>query len=274
MYQLSLRARFEDHITFGAGYVPFLALLIPVFFPFVFGLIRFQDVRAPYGPLSPTLYIGITIVSFVIIYLLLRQVGRWTFAPSLHRRTNIILTMGTYVGVVLGMVFVGYLITNPRFEAISRLGISDAIVGLTVASVYVAVVSAVILRQDLAGLFDQPQERFRDIEDWIEALDEAKDVDARGESQARVYEQLVEKSEELLDELEEARTNEGEQLRYAFDEWLTDFRGRDSSISREAILTGRTENDRLLDRYQKLTWIQRQVTDIGGDEVGKISIDR
>lgn len=268
MDELSSRARFEDHITFGAGYIPFLALPIPVFFPFVFGLIRFQDVRAPYGPFSTTLYVGITAVALVVTYLLFRQVGRWTFAPSLHHRRNIAITMCIYIGTVLGVVFLGYLITNPRYEAIVRLGIPDAIVGITIASVYVALVSAVILRQDLTGLFNKPQERLRCIERWLEALDEARSVEKTGEAQVRAYQRFVDASEALLDELEQAQTNEGKRLHRVFDTWLTNFRDRNSSISREAILSGDTGNDRLVDKYQTLTWIRQQVFDIGGDEVG------
>lgn len=270
MEKLCLRAWLEDHLTFGAGYIPSLVLVIPVFFPFVFGLIRFQDVRAPYGPLSSELYLGITLVALFTSYLLLRQVGRWTFASSLHRRRNIVLIIGIYVGAVLGLVLIGYLITNPRFEAIFQLGLQDVIVGFTVATVYVALLSAVILRQDLAGLFEKPEERFRHIEGWLDALAEARATETTGEAQVRSYERLIEESEELMEELEGARTNQGERLRRVFNTWLTDFRDKNSTVSREAILTGDTGNDRLKDKYQTLTWVRRQVASIGGDEVGKV----
>jgi hypothetical protein len=270
MDDLSLRARLEDHLTFGAGYVPFLALPIPVFFPFVFGLIRFQSVRAPYGPLSPTLYIAIAIVALLVAYLLLRQAGRWTFAASLHRRRNILLTIVLYNGAVLTAVFIGYLIMNPRPVAVVRLGVPDALVGLMVASVYVALLSAVILRQDLAGLYGKPQERFRRIKNWLEALTEAEDTDTAGEIQVRAYQRVVDEGEVLLEELGDARTNEGERLRRVFETWLTDFRERSSSVSREAMLTGETGSDRLLSKYQTLTWIRQQVADIGGDGVGRV----
>lgn len=270
MENLSLWARLEDHLTFGAGYVPFLAVPIPVFFPFVFGLIRFQDVRAPFGPLSPSLYAMITIVALIVSYLLFRQIGRWTFAPSLHRPRNILLTVGLYVGAVLAVVFIGYLITNPRPEALTRLGLPDVLVGLTVASVYTALLSAVILRQDLAGLYGKPSGRFRCIEDWLEAVDTADNTETSGKTQVNAYQKIVDEGEALLDELEGARTNEGERLHSMFKKWLTDFRQRSSSVSRAAILTGETGNDRLLDKHQTLTCIRKQVADIGGDEGGRI----
>lgn len=270
MEKLSLWARLEDHLTFGAGYIPFLAIPVPVFFPFVFGLIRFQNVRAPFGPLSPTLYAIIMIVALIVSYLLFRQVGRWTFAPSLHRPRNILLTVGLYVGVVLAVVFIGYLITNPRPQAMTQLGLPDVLVGLTVASVYTALLSAVILRQDLAGLHGKPNNRFRRIEDWLEAVDMAADTETSGEIQVSAYQKVVDEGEALLDELKGARTNEGERLHYMFEKWFADFRQRSSSVSRAAILTGETGNDRLLDKHQTLTCIRQQVADIGGDEGGRI----
>lgn len=270
MDDLTLRERLEDHLTFGAGYIPFLALPIPVFFPFVFGLIRFQDVRAPYGPLSPSLYIAITAIALLVAYLLLRQAGRWTLAPSLHHPKSILLTITLYLGSVLAIVLIGYLITNPRPEAINRLGIPDTIVGITLASVYVSFLSAVILRQDIAGLYGKPTERFRCIADWLEAIDKAEHTDTAAEGQVRTYQRVVDKGDVLLEELEAARTNEGERLRHVFKRWHTDFRERSSSVSRRAMLTGETGNDRLLDRYQTLTWIRQQVIDIGGDEGGRV----
>ncbi|KPN31964.1 hypothetical protein SY89_02721 [Halolamina pelagica] len=270
MEKLSLRGRLEDHLTFGAGYVPFLAIPIPVFFPFVFGLIRFQDVRAPFGPLSPSLYASITIVALIVTYLLLRQVGRWTFAPSLHCPKNILLTVGLYVGIVLAVVFIGYLITNPHPDAVTRLSLPDVLVGLTVASVYSALLSAVILRQDLAGLYGKPIDRFRSIEEWLEAVDTAANTEISGETQVSEYQKIIDEGEALLDELEGARTNEGKRLHSMFEKWLTDFRQRSSSVSRAAILTGETGNDRLLDKHQTLTCLRQQVAGIGGDEGGRI----
>jgi hypothetical protein len=270
MDDLSPRERLEDHLTFGAGYIPFLALPIPVFFPFVFGLIRFQEVRAPYGPLSPSLYIAIAGIALFVAYLLLRQAGRWTLAPSLHHRKNILLTITLYLGSVLVIVFIGYLITNPRAEAINRLGVPDAVVGITVASVYVAFLSAVILRQDIAGLYGRPTERFRCVADWLEAIDEAESTDTATEGEVRTYQRVVDEGEALLEEFSAARTNEGKRLRRVFERWHTDFRERSSSVSRRAMLTGETGNDRLLDKYQTLTWIRQQVADIGGDEGGRV----
>jgi uncharacterized protein YicC (UPF0701 family) len=118
-------------------------------------------------------------------------------------------------------------------------------------------------------LFGRPQGRIRRINEWLETLEEAQEVDAVGAEQVQAYEQLVTESETLLEDLNDAKTNEGEQLRSVFREWFTDFRARSSSVSREAILTGDTENDRLLDQHQTLTWVRKQVAIIGGDEAWK-----
>lgn len=269
MNDLSFAARLEDKLTFGAGYIPFLTLPIPLFSPFVFSLIRFRNVDAPYGQLSPSLYLGITVVTLGITYLILRKGGTWTFAPSLHQRLSIITTVCCYLTGVLLLVFIGYLIMNPSIRAISQLGIPDVLVGVTIASSYLVVLSASILRQDLADLFGRPQGRIRCINEWKETLRGAQEVGAGGANQVQAYEQLVTQSEALLEELNGAKTNEGERLRSVFEEWLTDFQERSSSVSREAILTGDTENDRLLDQYQTLTWIREQVEIIGGDEAWK-----
>jgi len=274
MNDLSLAARFEDKLTFGAGYVPFLTLPIPLFSPLVFSLIRFRNVNAPYGPLSPSLYVGITVVTLSMTYLILRKGGRWTFAPSLHHRLSIITTVCCYLAGVLLLVFIGYLIMNPNVHAITELGVPDILAGVTIASSYLVVLSASILRQDLANLFGRPQGRIRCIDDWLATLEEAEEIDRAGAEQVQTYEQLITRSEALLEELNGAKTNEGERLRSVFEEWLTDFRERNSSVSREAILTGNTENDRLLDQYQTLTWIRKQVAIIGGDGFGKIRLNR
>lgn len=269
MNDLSLTARFEDRLTFGAGYVPFLTLPIPLFSPLVFSLIRFRNVNAPYGPLSPSLYLGITVVTLGMTYLILRKGGTWTFAPSLHQRLSIVTTVCCYFAGVLILVFIGYLIMNPSVRAITQLGVPDILVGVTIASSYLVVLSASILRQDLANLFGRPQGRIRRINEWLETLEEAQEVDAVGAEQVQAYEQLVTESETLLEELNDAKTNEGEQLRSVFREWFLDFQERSSSVSREAILTGDTENDRLLDQHQTLTWVRKQVAIIGGDEAWK-----
>jgi len=158
---------------------------------------------------------------------------------------------------------------NPSVRAITQLGVPDILVGVTIASSYLVVLSASILRQDLANLFGRPQDRIRCINEWMETLEEAQEVDAVGAEQVQAYKRLVTQSEALLEELNGAKTNEGERLRTMFEEWLTDFRERNSSVSREAILTGSTENDRLLDQHQTLTWIRKQVAIIGGDEAWK-----
>jgi hypothetical protein len=181
-----------------------------------------------------------------------------------------LLTIALYLGAVLTVVFIGYLITNPRPGAVTELGIPDALVGLTIASVYIALMSAIILRQDIAGLYGKPQERFRRIEDWLEALDEAEDINSEGDAQVAAYQRVVNDGEELLDALRDAKTNEGNRLCRVFEAWLTDFRERSSSVSREAMLTGETGNDRLIDKYQTLTWVRKQVADIGGDEVARV----
>lgn len=269
MNDLSLTARFEDRLTFGAGYVPFLTLPIPLFSPLVFSLIRFRNVNAPYGPLSPSLYIGITVITLGMTFLILRKCGMWTFAPSLHHRLSIVTTVCCYFVGVLLLVLIGYLIMNPSVSAITQLGVRDVLVGLTIASSYLVVLSASILRQDLANLFGRPQGRLRCIDAWIETLEEAQEVDGVGAEEVEVYDRLVTESEALLEELNGAKTNEGERLRSVFERWLTDFRDRSSSVSREAILTGDTENDRLIDQYQTLTWVRKQVAIIGGDEAWK-----
>jgi hypothetical protein len=84
------------------------------------------------------------------------------------------------------------------------------------------------------------------------------------------YQKVVDKGEALIDELEGAKTNEGERLHTMFEKWHSDFRQRSSSISRAAILTGETGSGRLLDKHQTLTYIRQQMADIGGDEGGRI----
>lgn len=269
MDDLGLAACFEDKLTFGAGYVPFLTLPVPLFAPLVFSLIRFRNVNAPYGPLSPSLYLGITVATLSMTYLILRKGGTWTFAPSLHHRLSIVTTVCCYLVGVLLLVLIGYLIMSPSVRAITQLGVPDILVGVTIASSYLVVLSASILRQDLAKLFGRPQGRIRCIDEWLATLKEAEEVNTAGAGQVQAYEQLITQSEALLKELDDAKTNEGERLRSVFEEWLTDFRERNSSVSREAILTGDSENDRLLDQYQTLTWIRKQVAIIGGDEAWK-----
>lgn len=269
MKDLTLVARLEDKLTFGAGYVPFLTLPIPLFAPLVFSLIRFRNVNAPYGPLSPSLYLGITLITLSITYLILRKGGTWTFAHSLHRRLSIVITVCCYLTGTLMLVFIGYLIMNPSVHAITQLGVPDILVGVTIASSYLVVLGASILRQDLAKLFGRPQGRIRCINEWLATLKKAEEIDMAGAEQVRTYEQLVTQSEALLEELNDAKTNEGERLRSVFEEWLSDFRDRNSSISREAILTGDTENEKLLKQHQTLTWVRKQVAGIGGDEAWK-----
>lgn len=96
MEELSTAERIEDYVTFGGGYISFIALLVGVFFAFVFGLIRLQNVRVPYGSLSPFLYGGFTVLGLAVGYVLLRQIGRGMFAPTLHRRRSAIIAVGVY----------------------------------------------------------------------------------------------------------------------------------------------------------------------------------
>lgn len=42
----------------------------------------------------------------------------------------------------------------------------------------------------------------------------------------------------LSEALEDAKTNEGQQLRNEFDAWVSDFRQQESIVRRHAILTG------------------------------------
>lgn len=266
MDKLSWGDRLEDRITFGVGYIPFLGLLVIVFFAFVFGLIRFQNINAPYGPLSTVLYLSITIVALVVAYAILRRIGTWTFSQALHHRTSVIGAVAIYFSGTLFAVFLGYLIINPQASAVGRLGPPDVIVGVTIASVYTSILGATSLYQDPAELLGKPNERMRCMQEWLQAHEEAKAADRAGYSQTKAHTHFIKQSEALLDELDNAKTNEGEQLRRIFKEWFMDFQGRNSSVSREAILTGETENQRLADEHQRLTWIREQVTDIGGDE--------
>lgn len=270
MEELSIVERIEDRITFGAGYISFIALLVGVFFAFVFGLIRFQNVRAPYGPLSPFLYGVFTVVGLVVAYLLLRRIGTWTFAPTLHRRRSAVVTVGIYFGITLVAVFIGYLIINPQLGAVSRLGFPDALVGVTVASIYTAILGSTSFLQDPAELLGQPKKRKRCMQAWLEAHEDAVEVDGFGHTHTKAYEEFVEKSASLLGEIEDAKTNEGERLRSEFEAWFSEFRQHDSTVRRQAILTGETDNDNLSSIHQTLTWVRQQVADIGGDEVATI----
>lgn len=270
MNELSTADRLEDRVTFGAGYASFIALLVGVFFAFVFGLIRFQNVRAPYGPLSPVLYCGFTVVGLVVAFLLLRRIGTWTFAPTLHRRRSAVIAVGIYFGITLVTVFIGYLIINPQLGAVGRLGLTDALVGVTVASIYTAILSSTSLLQDPAELLGQPKIRRRCMQTWLEAHEGAVKADGFGHTHTKAYEEFVEKSASLLGELEDAKTNEGERLRNEFEAWFSEFRQRNSTVRRQAILTGETDNDDLSGKHQTLTWVRQQVADIGGDEVETI----
>lgn len=267
MDDLSVVARVEDRVTFGAEVVPFIALLVGVFFASVFGLIRVQTVRAPYGPLSPVLYLGFTVVGLIVAYAVLRRIARWTFAPSLHRRWSAIVTVVVYFGIAIIAVFIGYLIINPQTRAVAQLSLPDVLVGVTVASIYTAILSATSLLQDPAELLGKPRKRERCIHAWLKAHEEAVEAEGYGPTHTQAYEEFVEQSASLLDELEEAKTNEGERLRSVFDEWFSDFRQRDSTVRRQAILTGETDNDRLSGKHQTLTWVRKLIADIGGDEV-------
>lgn len=270
MEELSTVDRIEDRVTFGAGYISFIALLVGVLFAFVFGLIRFQNVRAPYGPLSPILYSGFTVIGLVVAYLLLRRIGTWTFAPALHRRRSAVIAVGVYFGITLVAVFIGYLIINPQIGAVGRLGFPDALVGVTVASIYTAILSSTSFLQDPAELLGRPTKRKHCMLAWLEAHEDAVEADGFGHTHTRAYEEFVEASAALLSELEDAKTNEGERLRRAFEAWFSEFRQRDSTVRRQAILTGEMENDNLSGKHQTLTWVRQQIADIGGDEVGTI----
>lgn len=270
MNELGLIAHVEDRLTFGAGFIYFVALLVSVFLAFVFGLIRFQNVRAPYGPLSPFLYIGFTLFSLFITYLLLRRIGTWTFAPILHRRRSALIAVSIYFGITLIAVLLGYLIINPHPSAVGRLRFSDALVGITVASVYSTILSATLLLQDPVEILGKPTQRRRHMRDWLEALEMAIDAGGYDSSHANAYEEFSEKSALLFDQLEDAKTNEGERLRNEFEKWYSEFHQCDSTVRREAIIIGETENDNLAGKHQTLTWVRQQVADIGGDEVGTI----
>ncbi len=269
MSNLPLGARLEDWLTFGAGYVPFLALPVPALFPFVVSLFGLQNTAAPYGPLSSVLYTAITPVALGVSYRTLRRVGAWTFSPSLHRRLPILVAVGCYFGVSLAVVSLGYLVANPVTGAVTQLDTPDVLVGITVSSFFTAVISTLVLRLGPGELFDRPRERMRRIDRWQDALADARDTDVAGRSQVETYHRLVDHSEELLDTLTDAKTNEGTQLRRAFESWLTDFRDRSSSVSRRDIVTGETENPRLVKQHKTLTMIEKQLSDIGdtrGDE--------
>lgn len=270
MDEFGLIARIEDRITFGAGFIYFVALLVSVFLAFVFGLIRFQNVRAPYGPLSPFIYAVFTILSLFIAYLLLRRIGMWTFSPMLHRRQSVLITVSIYFGIALTAVFLGYLIINPHPSAVGRLGLSDTLVGVTVASVYTAILSATLLLQDPVEILGKPTQRRRCIRDWLEAYEQAVETGGYDNSHTKTYREFSEKSALLLDQLEDAKTNEGEQLRSEFEKWYSKFQQYDSTVRRQAIVTGETDNDNLTQQHQTLTWIRQQIGDIGGDEVGTI----
>lgn len=266
MDQLSKVERIEDHVTFGSGFIPFTALFVTVFFAFVFGLIRFQNVRAPFGPLSPYLYAGFTILGLAVAYALLRWIGRWTFASTLHDRRSAVLGVAIYFGLTLVAVFIGYLIINPQPSAVGQLGLPDVLVGTTVASVYTAILSSTSLLQDVADLFGQPNERKQQIETWIDAHDNAFEADGFGHQHSEVYEIFIQASDSLSEALEDAKTNEGQQLRREFDAWFSDFRQQESMVRRHAILTGKTDNDTLTEQHKTLTWIRQELEDIGGDE--------
>jgi len=268
MDDLSTIERIEDHITFGAGLIPFSALLVTVFFAFVFGLIRFQNVRAPYGPLSPFLYGGFTILGLLISYFLLRWIGTWTFAPTLHTRKSAVLAVSAYFLVTLLAVFVGYLIINPQPTAIERLGLPDVLVGATVASIYTAILSSTSLLQDVAELLGQSNRRKRCIQSWLAAHNDAAEANGFGHTHSEAYEKFIEESESLCEELQEAKTNEGERLRREFDTWFSSFCQQDSMVRQQAILTGQTDNDNLTKQHQTLTWIRQEVENIGVDEDG------
>jgi hypothetical protein len=268
MDELSTVKRIEDHVTFGVGYAYFAALLVGVFFAFVFGLIRFQNVLAPYGSLSPFLYGGFTLVGLAVSYRLLRRIGTWTFAPTLHSRQSAAVAVGIYFVITIIAVFIGYLIINPEVGAIDRLGFPDALVGVTVASIYTAILSSTLLLQDPAELLGRPKERKRCIEAWLQAYNDAVDADGFGHAHTQAYKEFIDESATLLSELEDAKTSEGEQIRSEFESWFSDFRECDSMVRQQAILTGDTDNDTLSDKHQTLKWVRQQIEYIGGDEVG------
>ena len=267
MQNLSTVDRIEDDITFGAGFIPFTALLVTVFFAFVFGLIRFQNVRAPFGPLSSLLYSGFILIGLVTAYALLRWIGTRTFASRLHDRRSAVLAVVIYFGMTLAAVFIGYLIINPQPSAVGRLGFPDVLVGATVASIYTAILSSSSLLQDVPDLFGQTNERKRCVEAWIDAHNEAVKADGFGHIHTEAYERFTDTSVSLSEALDDAKTNEGQRLQNEFHSWLSEFRGQESTVRRYAILTGETENNFLVEQHERLTWIRQEIEDIGGDGV-------
>jgi len=237
-----------------------------VFLEFVFGLMRFQNINAPYGPISLPLYLLISGVALLIAYYLLSKIGEGTLSPILHQTLFTIITLSIYFSISLFAVLIGYLIINPELNNVRSVTNPELIVGLTVASVYTAILSATIMFQGSIEISKGLSRRNRHIQEWLNAYERAKEVE-NATHQVEAHERFIEQSELLLNDLEKHGTNEGGQLYREFSNWIDEFQDRGSTISRQDILTGNTKNERLLNKHEKLMCLKRKVERIGGDEL-------
>jgi hypothetical protein len=256
-----------DHVTFGHG-AHFLVQVLLLQFAAVFLTFQFSNsllVEIANPDLFTNAYAAATAVFLVILGLFTAKMGKRTFAPVLHKRRRLVVSVLGYLvasGIVIGAGYLLLILATAGGTAIDRL---DYVFTAMLTALFAAVLGVGYHAQVVD---DQPS---RDtIVDTITAWEASLswvDEDDPSRAKQEAFQEFEDRMDDLSSVLSNAKTVHGKQLRDDFEAWRDDFADH-SELSKETIIKGQGENknEQLEQEHQDFESIRRRLRVIAGEQ--------
>lgn len=203
-------------------------------------------------PFLMRVYLAITIIAFIGLYSFLRRMGKLTFDPRFQRHRHLALSTAGYLVLASTVVAVVTILPDPGLEPNLHGGFTPIELAL---SVMMTVNLAALLAIGFYAQFDDDGFPNRDeledtIQQWLDTHDWTDLPEGSREKEIR-YNEFQQRTEELIDVLEHAKTARGSTLHEEFEEWRAWFE-RHGPLSQESILERDVKNERLRCQRERL----------------------
>ena len=247
-----------DYISMGAGPIQFLAILVFTFIAYSGTVVGIVDQVLIQKEIPVGSYTITSILSVLVLVVLIRRIGQRSFSTRFVNWSGTIVAIFLHIGLSLSLLALGNVIMRGSIGGTIQFAVNNPIRGVAYITVYSLFFVAVLYIQAPHRTQADYDKQRKLLREWIDALEEVEQQEELGSIRAEADKKLIKKSWKLIEELDDAGTQEANKLQEDLQSWVSEYEDRSMPV-REKIITGESDKESRRNQHQSLTEIRRQI---------------